>query len=77
MSNVLPQYRAEIERLQAVNASAERERNHIAQHVWSLLTDVRAGRASLVEERLSHIAFLLDRPGWHNGAEANLMEAAE
>lgn len=51
------------------------ERNHIAQHVWQLLTDVRAGRATLVEERVAHIAWLLDHPGWQVNRPINFEEA--
>lgn len=54
----------------------DQERNHIAQHVWQLLTDVRAGRATLVEERISHIAWLLDHPGWQVNRPINELEAA-
>ena len=54
----------------------EQERNHVAQYVWQVIGDLDAGRASLVREKLAHIAWLLDHPGWQVNRPINLEEAA-
>lgn len=40
------------------------ERIHIADLTRQILTEVRKGECSLLEEKLGHVAFLLEHPGW-------------
>lgn len=52
------------------------ERNHITSLVGVILTEVRKGRTELLEERLTHIQWLLDHPGWQVNRPINFEEAA-
>lgn len=54
---------------------AEAERLHVADLVRGILTEARKGHVSLLEEKLGHVAFLLEHPGWQVNRPTNL-EAA-